>query len=152
MTTSLIPLGTPYKDSFSASNTQAVLAEVRRRFPEWADQCEPYVNVLTLRAWNQRGYYVKKGEKSISVATRIPVWKEDEATGKKVQVGTRLSRAFVFALPQVERRPLPRSNTNSASRETVSAAAVPTSTATMTNSPATCTSDTCGTTSGSSMH
>ena len=48
-----ITLGTPYKEDMSIKAAQAVLQAVRERFPEWADQCEPYVNVLTLRgiAW-----------------------------------------------------------------------------------------------------
>jgi hypothetical protein len=104
MTTPLIPLGTPYKDSFSIHNAKRVLDAVHLRFPDFADRCEPYVNVLTLRAWNQRGYRVRKGEKAIRVATMIPVWKEDKDTGEKVQVGTRAAKAHVFALPQVDKR------------------------------------------------
>jgi hypothetical protein len=99
-----IALGVPYKDSFSIGNAKRVLEAVRQRFPDWADQCEPYVNVLTLKAWNQRGYRVKRGEKAIRVAALIPVWKEDKQTGEKVQVGTRGGKACVFALPQVEKR------------------------------------------------
>jgi len=99
-----ITLGTPYKEDMSIKAAQAVLQAVRERFPEWADQCEPYVNVLTLRAWNERGYRVKKGEKAIRVAAAIPVWTEDKETGEKAQVGTRHGRAYVFALPQVEKR------------------------------------------------
>jgi hypothetical protein len=99
-----IPLGVPFKDSFSIVNTKKVLDAVSQRFPDWADQCEPYVNVLTLKAWNQRGYRVRKGEKAIRVATLLPVWKEDEKTGEKAQIGTRPGTAFVFALPQVEKR------------------------------------------------
>lgn len=104
MTTPLIPIGTPYKETFSIPNAHKVLEAVRQRFPEFADQCEPYVNVLTLRAWNQRGYRVKKGEKAIRVAALIPVWKEDKDTGEKKQVGNRGGTACVFALPQVEKR------------------------------------------------
>ena len=97
-----LSLGVPYKDSFSIHNSKIVLEEVKKRFPEWFDQCEPYVNVLTLRAWNLRGYRVKKGEKAIRVGTLVPVWKEDKDKGEKVQIGTLPGRAFVFALPQVE--------------------------------------------------
>ena len=101
---STIELGVPYKDAYSIGNSKLVFDAVRQRFPQWADQCEPYVNVLTLRGWNQRGYRVKKGEKAIRVAALIPVWKEDKKTGEKVQVGNRGGRAYVFALPQVEKR------------------------------------------------
>ena len=104
MNTQTVELGVPYKDSFSIHNSKLVLEAVRQRFPDWVDQCEPYVNVLTLRAWNQRGYRVKKGEKAIRVGALIPVWQDDEKTGDKAQVGTRPGRAFVFALPQVEKR------------------------------------------------
>ncbi len=99
-----IALGVPYKDAYSIGNAKKVLEAVRQLFPAWADQCEPYVNVLTLRAWNQRGYRVKKGEKAIRVAALIPVWKRDKETGDKVQIGTRGGTAYVFALPQVEKR------------------------------------------------
>src|SRR5205085_12635069 len=98
------PFGTPYKTDGSVKNTQAVMQEVSKRFPEWVPQCQPYVNVLTLRAWNQRGYRVKKGEKSIRVMTLVPVMWEDEKTGHKTPVGTRRAVAFLFALPQVEKR------------------------------------------------
>lgn len=99
-----VELGVPYKDSTSDFNSKIVLDAVRQRFPDWADQCQPYVNVLTLKAWNQRGYRVKKGEKAIRVATLLPVWKDDPEKGEKIQVGTRPGKAFVFALPQVERK------------------------------------------------
>src|SRR5712691_5358271 len=99
-----IELGVPYKESASIRNAQLVRDAVRQRFPQWADQCEPYVNVLTLKAWNQRGYRVKKGEKAIRVGAIIPVWKEDKEKREKVQVGHRHGRAYVFALPQVEKR------------------------------------------------
>ena len=99
-----LELGVPYKDSTSDFNSKVVLDAVKQRFPNWAAQCQPYVNVLTLKAWNQRGYRVKKGEKAIRVATTLPVWKDDTEKGEKVQVGTRHGKAFVFALPQVEKR------------------------------------------------
>ncbi len=99
-----IQIGVPYKDSTSIDNVKIVQDAVAKRFPEWADKCEPYVNVLTLKAWNLRGYHVKKGEKAIRVATMIPIWKDDAEKGEKVQVGTRPGNAFVFALPQVEKK------------------------------------------------
>ena len=77
-----IQLGVPYKDSTSAANARVVHNAVRKRFPAWADQCQPYVNVLTLKAWNQRGCRVKKGEKAIRVFTKIPVTETDEKRAK----------------------------------------------------------------------
>ena len=68
-----VALGVPDKDTVSAANSKIVLDAVRVRFPEWADPCQPYVNVLTLKAWNQRGYRVKKGEKAIRVFTDPPL-------------------------------------------------------------------------------
>ena len=68
-----VQLGVPYKDSISIINSKFVRKAVKERFPEWADKCEPYVNVLTLKAWNERGYRVKKGEKSIRIFTMVPV-------------------------------------------------------------------------------
>ena len=99
-----VALGVPYKDSVSAQNSKIVIDAVKARFPAWADQCRPYVNVLTLKAWNQRGYRVKKGEKAIRVFTKIPVTEKDEKTGEEKIVGSRPARAFVFALPQVEKK------------------------------------------------
>ena len=63
-----------------------------------------YVNVLTLKAWNLRGFRVKKGEKAIRIPVVVPLIREDEKTGEKVTVGNRLSTAFLFAYPQVQSR------------------------------------------------
>lgn len=103
-TSPTVALGVPYKDTVSAANSKIVHDAVRARFPDWADQCQPYVNVLTLKAWNQRGYRVKKGEKAIRVFTKVPVTEKDAATGDTKIVGSRPARAFVFALPQVEKK------------------------------------------------
>jgi len=102
LTKETVPLGIPYRTDQSIRNTQAVLQAVRQRFPEWSSQCAPYVNVLTLKAWNQRGFRVKKGEHSIQIPVIVPVFKEED--GKKIPIANRLSRASLFALPQVERR------------------------------------------------
>ena len=99
-----VALGTPYRTEQSVKNTQAVLQAVWQRFPEWAQRCEPYVNVLTIRAWNVRGYRVKKGEHSIRVRVLIPAFTKDEKTGERVPAGTSVSTAHLFALPQVEKR------------------------------------------------
>ena len=99
-----VALGVPYKDSVSAQNSKIVLDAVKARFPAWADQCQPYVNVLTLKAWNQRGYRVKKGEKAIRVFTKVPVTEKDATTGVEKIVGSRPARAYVFALPQVDKK------------------------------------------------
>lgn len=99
-----VALGVPYKDSVSAANSKIVLDAVRTRFPDWADQCQPYVNVLTLKAWNQRGFRVKKGEKAIRVFTKVPVTEKDATTGDEKIVGSRPAQAYVFALPQVEKK------------------------------------------------
>jgi hypothetical protein len=97
-----IELGVPYlpKEQQSLKNSQAVIQAVRQRFPEWADQAVPYVNVLTFRQWVQRGYGVKKGEKSI----RITVMKDipDEDNPKQTRRVRRT--ACLFALPQVEKK------------------------------------------------
>ena len=99
-----IALGVPYRTDQSVRNTQAVFQAVKQRFPEWASQCQPYVNVLTLKAWNQRGFRVKKGEHAIRIPILVHVFKENEK-GEKIPVANRLSRACLFALPQVEKRP-----------------------------------------------
>ena len=95
-----VAFGTPYKlePEQSTRSKQAVMKAVSQRFPEFAGQCEPYVNVLTFRQWKARGYHVKKGEKSI----RIPIMKEIEE--KDDPKAKRLVRrtAFLFARPQVE--------------------------------------------------
>jgi len=99
-----VELGVRHTNSSSVINASMVLAAVRDRFPSWADQCKPYVNVLTLKAWNQRGYRVKIGEKGIRIVTMLPVWKEDQAKGEKIQIGSRPQTTYVFALPQVEKQ------------------------------------------------
>ena len=150
--TTTIALGVPYKDAFSIHNTKVVLDAVRQRFPDWVDRCEPYVNVLTLRAWNQRGYRVKKGEKAIRVFTKAPVTETDPKTGEKKVVGARPATAFVFALPQVEKReafpartrgPSPAPTSAGSSASSPGTPGIPT--------PKASTSATSGTTSASSM-
>ncbi len=97
---STITYGTPYKieSQQSLRNKQAVLEAVIQRFPAFAADCIPYVNVLTFHQWKARGFHVKKGEHAI----RIPVLREIEEDDKKTK---RLIRqtACLFALPQVER-------------------------------------------------
>jgi hypothetical protein len=96
-----IALGVPYKQEQSIHNAKIVLQAVQQRFPNWADKCVPYENVLPVRAWNDRGYRVKKGQKAIKVWTRIPQTKKN-AAGQEEIVGERHAVANVFALPQVE--------------------------------------------------
>ena len=98
-----VKLGTPYKKEFSENNIEIVKKAVAERFPDWADQCKPGVNVLTLKAWNQRGYRVKKGEKGIRLNGSADV-KEKDDNGEEKVVGSRFVRAYVFALPQVEEK------------------------------------------------
>ena len=150
---STITLGVPYKDAYSVNNAKIVFNAVRQRFPISADQCEPYVNVLTLRAWNQRGYRVKKGEKAIRVMTMIPVMKKDEKTGEKIPVGTRLATAYVFALPQVDYKGVfTDTTTHFAQRGAASdAASTRSEGATLLRSSEACMSAISGTTSASSM-
>ena len=99
-----VEFGVRHTNSSSVINATTVRAAVRDRFPAWTEQCQPYVNVLTLKAWNQRGYRVKKGEKGIRIVTMLPVWKDDQEKGQKIQIGTRPQTAYVFALPQVEKQ------------------------------------------------
>lgn len=99
-----VPFGVPYGTSFSARNAEIVKSEVQKRFPEWAAEAKPYINILTLKAWNQRGFRVKKGETSIRVPTFTEILKDDEESGDKIIVGKRRTTACLFALPQVERR------------------------------------------------
>lgn len=96
-----VALGTPYRpeQQQSTRSKQAVMNAVGTRFPEFAGQCEPYVNVLTFRQWKARGYHVKKGEKAI----RIPIVREIEDAEKKTKQLVR-SVAFLFALPQVQKK------------------------------------------------
>ena len=99
-----LKLGDRYANTYIGLNTEFVLNAVRQRFPEWADQCQPYVNVLTLNAWNQRGYRVKKSEKAIRIPRRENVWKIDNDTGERKWAGWRSATTCVFALPQVEKK------------------------------------------------
>ena len=96
-------LTAPYRDTDhqSQSNTQAVLKAVRQRFPAWADQCAPYVNVLTFAEWQRRGYRVRKGEKAI----RVPVLRRERRSDDDPPEGRLVRRwACLFAAPQVETR------------------------------------------------
>ena len=98
----LIALGTPYKQESEQSqrNIQAVMNEVQQRFPDFAAQAQPYVNVLTFRQWKARGYNVKKGEHSI----RIPIMSEIEDKEGPVKAKRLVRRtACLFALPQVQK-------------------------------------------------
>ena len=83
----------------SERNMQLVTDEVKKRFPEWLPQCEPYRNVLTFQEWKRRGYTVKKGEQSI----RIPILSEIEEDDKKTKRLVRRT-ACLFARPQVEKK------------------------------------------------
>jgi len=97
-----ILFGTPYKPESEQSlqNTKIVMQEVRQRFPEFADQAQPYINVLTFQQWKARGFHVKKGEHSI----RIPILSEIEEENGKAKVKRLVRRtACLFALPQVEK-------------------------------------------------
>jgi hypothetical protein len=97
-----VAYGTPYKlePEQSTRSKQAVMNAVSQRFPEFAGQCEPYVNVLTFQQWKARGYHVKKGEQSI----RIPIMKEiEQGDGEKKEKTLVRKMAFLFALPQVEK-------------------------------------------------
>ena len=100
---SKVQFGTPYKKEFSENNIEIVKKAVAERFPEWSDQCQPGVNVLTVKAWNARGYRIKKGEKGIRLNGSAPV-KEKDDKGEENVVGSRFVRAYVFALPQVEKK------------------------------------------------
>jgi len=99
-----IELGVRHTNAHSSFNSKLVLDAVRQRFPDWADQCRPYINVLTLEAWNQRGYRVKKGEKAIRIARRDEVWEENKESGERIWRGWRSATTCVFALPQVEKK------------------------------------------------
>jgi N-terminal domain of anti-restriction factor ArdC len=96
-----VPFGIPYipLEHQSVRNSQLVLQEVGKRFPDFLAQAVPYQNILTFRQWRNRGYRVKKGEKSI----RITVMKDipDEDDPKQTRKIRRT--ACLFALPQVER-------------------------------------------------
>lgn len=96
-----IALGTPYKQCESEKNRKAVLVAVGERYPDWMINCKPYINVLPIKAWNQRGFRVKKGEKAIQVWTMIPKTKKND-DGQEEIIGKRSVVANVFALPQVE--------------------------------------------------
>lgn len=148
MVNQLIQFGTPYKPETEQSvyNTRLVLHAVAQRFPQWAPEARPYVNVLTLRAWNQRGFRVKKGEKAIRVMTKIPITRKNEK-GEQEIVAERRAVAYVFALPQVE--PFRLTNINAPSN--ASGAALPGSNGKAIPSSGGCTSGTSGTTSATSM-
>lgn len=95
-----IQYGTPYKAESDQSlrSIEAVRQEVAKRFPDFAPQCQPYVNVLTFQQWKARGFTVKKGEHSIRI-TILREIEEDDGKAKRLVRRT----ACLFALPQVEK-------------------------------------------------
>jgi hypothetical protein len=97
----VITLGTPYKPESEQSlrNTQAVMQAVRQRFPEFADQAQPYINILTFHQWKARGFNVKKGEHSIRIPILREIEEKDDPKSKRLVRRT----ACLFALPQVEK-------------------------------------------------
>ena len=98
----LVTLGTPYKTESEQSqrNSKSVIEEIQKRFPTFAGDAKPYINILTFGQWKARGYRVKKGEHSI----RIPIMTEIEETEGQTKVKRRVRRtACLFALPQVEK-------------------------------------------------
>ena len=82
----------------STRSMQLVIDEVKKRFPEWLPQCEPYRNVLTFQEWKRRGYKVKKGEKSIRIPILSEIEEKDDPKAKRLVRRT----ACLFAKPQVE--------------------------------------------------
>ena len=82
----------------SERSMQLVAEEVKKRFPDWSHQCEPYKNVLTFQEWKRRGYKVKKGEKSIRIPILSEIEEKDDPKAKRLVRRT----ACLFARPQVE--------------------------------------------------
>lgn len=73
-----------------------VRAEIKNRFgDEEAQKYNPRKNCFTFNGWRQRGYSVKKGERSIKSITFI----EDKDTGDKYP-----RTVCLFAQAQVEKR------------------------------------------------
>jgi antirestriction protein ArdC len=71
--------------------------------------CEPYIDIFTLRRWNAQGYKVKKGEKSQVIKTYRTIQKKDPKTkqvmtdenGKPVTFKVP-KKSYVFCRCQVE--------------------------------------------------
>ena len=84
----------------SLANCLAVVSEFKNRgIPE--SEIDPGQNVLTYRAWLGAGRQVRRGEKGVQVATRIPCTKTDEKTGKEESY-TRPWMATVFHVTQTD--------------------------------------------------
>lgn len=69
--------GRPY----SLYNVLFLMHQIAQRSPEFINQAEPYVNILTCRDWNKIGRRIQKGAKSFEAV----VWKEFPVKDKKTK-------------------------------------------------------------------
>ena len=83
-----------------------VAAEIARRWGnEEVKNYNPDTNCFTLKRWNQEGYRVKAGEKSISSITFIPMMGKPEpgAKTKEVKCWSAPRAVHLFYIKQVQK-------------------------------------------------
>ena len=86
----------------SAYTAQNVAMQIKSRFGEEAvKEYDPRLNCFTFRRWQEEGYRVKKGEKSLRSLTFIPIEKKDARGQLKV---VKIPRTVhLFFINQVEK-------------------------------------------------
>ena len=88
----------------STRTASMVAHEIANRYGEEAvKRYDPMTNCLTLKKWNELGYRVKKGEKSIRSVTWISTYKEND-NGEKSATGKYPKTVCLFFDTQVEKR------------------------------------------------
>ena len=72
----------------SSATANMVAGQIRQRWGEEAAKAyQPLVNCFTFRGWLERGYRVKKGEKSIQSITFVTVKDDEKRKFPKTEIG-----------------------------------------------------------------
>ena|SRR5258708_32630928 len=88
----------------SIFNAQSVAKELIKRYgPEEVKNYDPLQNCFTFKKWMEKGYQVKKGEKSIRITTFIHKVTTNEKTGEKMVIQTYPKTVCLFYYLQVEK-------------------------------------------------
>lgn len=91
----------------STRTAAVVIAEIAKRWgEEEAKNYHPEINCFTYKGWLQRGYQVRRGEKSIESHTFVPVLGEKVIAGesKQVQVSSFPRTVHLFYIKQVDKK------------------------------------------------
>ena len=91
----------------STRTAAVVAAEIVKRWgAEEVKNYHPELNCFTYKGWDQRGYQVRRGEKSIQSVTFVPILGEKVIAGtkKEVQVSSFPRTVHLFYIKQVDKR------------------------------------------------